>query len=78
MYSIVLIVCYCFTVQIDREYKMMSALYTVGFPVPQPIHYCNSPDVIGTEFYLMEYVQVSIFAFDCLMCEPCMLLSRTY
>lgn len=46
---------------------MMSALYTVGFPVPEPIHYCNSPDVIGTEFYLMEYVQVSIFAFDCLM-----------
>ena len=46
---------------------MMSALYTVGFPVPEPIHYCNSPDVIGTEFYLMEYVQVSIFAIDCLM-----------
>ena len=45
---------------------MMSALHSVGFPVPQPIHYCNSPDVIGTEFYLMEYVQVSISAFDCL------------
>ena len=56
-----------FYTQIDREYRMMSTLHSVGFPVPQPIHYCNSPDIIGTEFYLMEYVQVRSFVFQCLI-----------
>ena len=47
---------------------MMSALHNVGFPVPQPIHYCHSLDVIGTEFYLMEYVQVGILHLT-VLCE---------
>ena len=36
----------------------MKALSQVGFPVPSPIHYCSNPEVIGTEFFLMDYVKV--------------------
>jgi acyl-CoA dehydrogenase family protein 11 len=47
--------------RIDREFKVMKALSTVGFPVPHPIHYCSNPDVIGTEFFLMEYIEGRVF-----------------
>ena len=42
----------------DREFRVISALYKQGFPVPRPLLYCNDPSVIGTEFYLMSYVKV--------------------
>jgi len=29
--------------------------------VPRPIHYCKDDKVIGTEFYIMEYVEGRIF-----------------
>ena len=44
--------------QVDREYHVISALHRVGFPVPQPLLLCNDASVIGTTFYLMEYVNV--------------------
>ena len=37
---------------------MISALHRVGFPVPQTLLLCNDASVIGTAFYLMEYVKV--------------------
>lgn len=46
--------------QIDREYAVQKALYSVGFPVPHPVLYCTDTHVIGTEFYIMEHVQVLI------------------
>ncbi|XP_025147497.3 acyl-CoA dehydrogenase family member 11 isoform X3 [Bubalus bubalis] len=45
--------------KIDREFKVQKALFSVGFPVPKPLLYCSDPSVIGTEFYVMERVQVS-------------------
>ena len=44
--------------QINREFKVMKALSMKNFPVPRMIHYCENPKVIGTEFYLMEYLPV--------------------
>ena len=39
---------------VDREYRLLSALHPLGFPVPQPFALCNDPDVIGAIFYIME------------------------
>lgn len=45
--------------QVDREYHVQKALFSAGFPVPEPLLYCSDVSVIGTEFYVMEHVQVS-------------------
>ncbi|XP_020612992.1 acyl-CoA dehydrogenase family member 11-like [Orbicella faveolata] len=44
--------------QIDREFRILSALHSVSFPVPKPYLYCEDVSVIGTEFYIMEHVKV--------------------
>lgn len=49
--------------QIDREFKVMSALYTKRFPVPKMIHFCSDRNIIGTEFYLMEFIAVGCKGF---------------
>jgi aminoglycoside phosphotransferase (APT) family kinase protein len=41
---------------IDREYRVMSALAGTGVPVARMIALCENDAVIGTAFYLMEYV----------------------
>ncbi|CAK4497192.1 unnamed protein product [Aphanomyces euteiches] len=46
---------------IDREYRIMQALQTTAVPVPRTVLYCSDPSVIGTEFYIMEYVQGRIY-----------------
>ncbi|KAA8580698.1 hypothetical protein FQN60_013656 [Etheostoma spectabile] len=47
--------------KVDREYRVQKALFSVGFPVPQPLLYCSDFEIIGTEFYLMEHVRGRIF-----------------
>ncbi|KAM6978094.1 acyl-CoA dehydrogenase family member 11 [Aplochiton taeniatus] len=47
--------------KVGREYQVQQALFSAGFPVPQPLLHCTDTGVIGTEFYLMEYVQGRIF-----------------
>jgi aminoglycoside phosphotransferase (APT) family kinase protein len=47
--------------QIDREYRVMSALATVGFPVPRMRAFCDDPSVIGTAFYVMDFLAGRIF-----------------
>ncbi|XP_042256179.1 acyl-CoA dehydrogenase family member 11 isoform X2 [Thunnus maccoyii] len=47
--------------KVDREYRVQKALFSVGFPVPEPLLYCTDAEVIGTEFYLMEHVKGRIF-----------------
>ncbi|XP_073344125.1 nephrocystin-3 isoform X2 [Pagrus major] len=47
--------------KVDREYRVQKALFSAGFPVPQPLLHCTDTDVIGTEFYLMENVKGRIF-----------------
>jgi aminoglycoside phosphotransferase (APT) family kinase protein len=39
---------------VDREYRLLSALYPLEFPVPAPLALCADPDVIGAIFYVME------------------------
>ncbi|MFM7010688.1 MAG: phosphotransferase family protein, partial [Betaproteobacteria bacterium] len=38
---------------IDREYGLLSALWPLGFPVPQPYCYCSDVNIIGSDFYVM-------------------------
>lgn len=42
---------------IDREYRVMGALRDTGVPVPRMLAYCEDSDLLGTPFYLMEFVQ---------------------
>ncbi len=42
--------------QIDREHKVMAALAGTGVPVPGQIALCEDPDVLGAEFFVMEFV----------------------
>ncbi len=46
---------------VDREYKVMTALGTQGFPVPKTYTLCEYPDVIGTTFFIMDFVEGRIF-----------------
>ncbi|MET0183028.1 MAG: phosphotransferase [Caulobacterales bacterium] len=42
---------------VDREYKVISALYPTGFPVARPYGLCTDDSVIGTMFYVMDNVR---------------------
>ena len=46
---------------IDREYRVISALQSEGFPVARVHGLCNDDDVIGTAFYIMDLVEGRIF-----------------
>jgi len=39
---------------VDREYRLLSALHPLDFPVPRPLALCDDSDVIGAIFYVME------------------------
>ena len=42
---------------VDREFRVISALYPTGFPVAKPYGLCVDDGVIGTMFYVMEMVE---------------------
>jgi aminoglycoside phosphotransferase (APT) family kinase protein len=42
---------------VDREYRVISALHSTGFPVPRTYGLCADEAVIGTMFYVMEMVE---------------------
>jgi aminoglycoside phosphotransferase (APT) family kinase protein len=42
---------------VDREYRVIKALHAAGFPVARPHVLCEDESVIGTAFYVMEYVE---------------------
>jgi aminoglycoside phosphotransferase (APT) family kinase protein len=46
---------------VDREYRVMHALYGAGFPVPRPYVLCDDPEVVGTMFYIMDCVDGRVF-----------------
>ena len=46
---------------VDREFRVISALAAQGFPVARPIVACDDPEVIGTPFYLMDFVDGRVF-----------------
>lgn len=39
-----------------REFRVISALHPTAVPVPEPLLLCEDPDVLGSPFYVMEYV----------------------
>lgn len=47
--------------QLDREYRILSALAGSPVPVPQPYLYHADPAVVGTPFYVMEAVRGRVF-----------------
>src|ERR671931_299147 len=42
---------------VDREYRVIAALHRAGFPVARPHALCEDESVIGTAFYVMDYVE---------------------
>ncbi|GAB4529433.1 MAG: phosphotransferase [Amphiplicatus sp.] len=46
---------------VEREYRVMSALHAQGFPAPKTHALCEDPDVLGTAFFIMDYVEGRIF-----------------
>ena len=42
---------------VDREYKVITALYPTGFPVAKSYGLCVDDSVIGTWFYVMDMVE---------------------
>lgn len=42
--------------QVDREYAAMKALWPTGVPVPNARLLCMDDSIIGTAFYVMDYV----------------------
>lgn len=46
---------------VDREFTVMSALGQTGFPVPKMHGLCEDESVIGTPFYVMDFVKGRIF-----------------
>jgi len=42
---------------VEREFKVISALHKVGFPVARPQVLCEDDSVIGTAFYVMDFVE---------------------
>ena len=47
--------------QVDREYRVMDALYSTDVPVPKMYALCEDISVIGTKFYIMEAIEGRIF-----------------
>jgi aminoglycoside phosphotransferase (APT) family kinase protein len=42
---------------VDREFRVMSALYPTGFPVARQYALCTDDSVLGAMFYVMEMVE---------------------
>src|SRR5262245_803649 len=48
--------------QVDREYRVMTALRKSDVPVPETIALCEDTAVIGTPFFVMSYVPGRVIA----------------
>ncbi len=46
---------------VDREFRVISALWETDVPVAKPYLLCQDPAVIGTDFYIMEFVEGRVF-----------------
>lgn len=42
---------------IDREYRVMKALRETDVPVPRMLDYCEDESIVGTPFFLMEFLE---------------------
>ena len=46
---------------IDREFRVLKALCETAVPVPKPLRYCAEREILGTPFYLMEWLDGRVF-----------------
>jgi len=46
---------------VDREYRVIGALYGQGFPVAEALAYCADESIAGTPFYVMGFVDGRVF-----------------
>jgi aminoglycoside phosphotransferase (APT) family kinase protein len=46
---------------VDREYKVITALYETDVPVPKTYGLCEDDSVVGTPFFLMECVDGTVY-----------------
>ena len=46
---------------IEREYRVMSALQNTRVPVPRTYHLCTDSSIIGTPFYICEFIKGRVF-----------------
>lgn len=46
---------------VDREYRVIKALHAQGLPVAKPHLLCEDDDIIGTAFYVMDFVGGRVF-----------------
>ena len=47
--------------QVDREYRVMRALVGSSVPVPEALMLCQDASVIGTDFFIMDFVDGRVF-----------------
>lgn len=47
--------------QVDREHRIMSALSGTKVPVPHMRAFCDDESVIGTSFYVMDFLEGRVF-----------------
>ncbi len=47
--------------QVEREYRILHALQKTDIPVPKTHCLCEDDAVIGTPFYIMEYLDGRMF-----------------
>ena len=46
---------------VDREYRVMKGLEHTDVPVPRMLHLCEDDAVLGTAFFVMEFVDGTVF-----------------
>ena len=46
---------------VDREYRVMKGLEATDVPVPRMLHLCEDESVLGTAFFVMEFVDGTVF-----------------
>lgn len=61
-----------------REHNIMKALYGAGFTVPHPLFASEDREIIGTSFFVMDYVQGAVHSDPALSNETPAQRSATY
>jgi aminoglycoside phosphotransferase (APT) family kinase protein len=46
---------------VDREFRVLQALHGGAVPVAEPLHLCVDDQIIGSMFYVMEFIEGRIF-----------------
>lgn len=47
--------------QVEREYRIMRALQNADFPVPKVHLLCQDTSIVGTSFFVMDYIKGRVF-----------------